>query len=266
MKSFLAKPDQTYAEHLQYVYSAWQQTIAAKQHLIERIAQQYDFSYHDFVKASLLTIAFHDIGKMIMPFQEMMEAIRTDTPFNVKRNYRHELVSLLYVLEQLTQRQWAAYKPLILLGALAVAGHHRALNSDLTSFERERVSNQPQRIHDGITEAFSLAEALFRSEGWSLSPNVNEAIESADPYKTLAQVTSGLHKFVDQEGPERSRTVYALLKGILHYADWHGSGMAPVHYTTDVGSAEVIQHIRDRCREKGIHYGAKAVSTGVRRP
>ena len=93
---FHAKPDQTYREHLDAVYLAWKETVNAKRPLIERIAKKYNFSVERFLKGSLLTIAFHDIGKMIEPFQEMILAIRHNKSFDKKRNYRHELVSFVY--------------------------------------------------------------------------------------------------------------------------------------------------------------------------
>ena len=62
---FYAKPDQTYLQHLEAVHAAWEETVTAKHHLIERLAQKYNFSMERFLKGSLLTIVFHDIGKLI---------------------------------------------------------------------------------------------------------------------------------------------------------------------------------------------------------
>ncbi|MEP9411419.1 MAG: hypothetical protein HRF42_08450, partial [Candidatus Brocadia sp.] len=93
---FYAKPDQTYREHLEAVYSAWKETTKAKRPLIERLALKYNFSVERFLKGSLLTVAFHDIGKMIEPFQEMMSAVRQNKSFDKKINYRHELISFVY--------------------------------------------------------------------------------------------------------------------------------------------------------------------------
>jgi CRISPR-associated endonuclease/helicase Cas3 len=83
--TFYAKPDQTYKEHAEAVYTAWKETISAKRPLIERMAEKYNFSAERFLKGSLLTIAFHDIGKMIEPFQEMMWAIIHNKSFDKKK-------------------------------------------------------------------------------------------------------------------------------------------------------------------------------------
>ena len=105
--------------------------------LIERLANRYSFSVERFLKGSLLTIALHDIGKMIEPFQEMMIAIRQNKPFDKKSNYRHELISFIYTAKYWQEDKQGNYLTCIPLEALAVVGHHRPLNSDLTSFNRE---------------------------------------------------------------------------------------------------------------------------------
>lgn len=74
--TFYAKPNQTYQEHLEAVYTAWKETVDAKKPLLERLAKRYAFSVDRFLQGSLLTIALHDIGKMIEPFQAMVKVER----------------------------------------------------------------------------------------------------------------------------------------------------------------------------------------------
>ena len=142
--SFHAKPDQTYREHLDAVYLAWKETVNAKRPLIERIAKKYNFSVERFLKGSLLTIAFHDIGKMIEPFQEMILAIRHNKSFDKKRNYRHELVSFVYTAKYWQKINKENYLSSIPLEALAVVSHHKMLDSDLTAFNRECIASLPK--------------------------------------------------------------------------------------------------------------------------
>jgi CRISPR-associated endonuclease/helicase Cas3 len=258
MTVFFAKPDQTYREHLEAVYTAWRQTVAAMRPLIERLAGTYDFSYEDLIHASLLTIALHDIGKMIAPFQEMMATIRAHEQYDTRRNYRHELVSSLYVV---SQRAGSKQAPFIVLGALAVAGHHRTLNSDLTSFERERKAAArhdppPQQLPAGIDEAIAVAQELFEREGARIDVRRDGRLLRVNPYENLRAMIPYVHTYVaaDGGGVERSRVLYALLKGILHYADWHGSGMAPVNYALSGGADPLVDHLATRCEAKGIPY------------
>lgn len=254
--TFYAKPDQTYREHLEAVYSAWKETINAKRPLLERVAKKYNFSVKRFIKGSLLTIAFHDIGKMIEPFQKMMEAIREQNSFDKKINYRHELVSFIY-----TAKYWQAIKDddyfsCIPFEAIAVVGHHKTLNSDLTSFNRESMmASPPKVIPDGINQAILIAEELFKREGLTL-PSVKHDSKYEDPYKSLTSLISSglLSKGIEKDGTEKCRVIYSLLKGILHYADWHGSGKASVLYSIDKDADTIIDTLINRCRVKGITY------------
>ena len=256
MTVFFAKPDQTYREHLDSVYASWRQTIDVTQPLIKRFARQCNFAVDDLLHASLLTIALHDVGKMIAPFQEMMATIRAGQAYDTRQNYRHELVSFLYIASQL-ERSTPACKPLVMLGALAVAGHHKLLNSDLTSFERERTAASPLQLPAGIHEAFEVAANLFERQGGHMGINSTDRLqqlEHADPYKNVAALIPYVYKYVSQEGFERSRLTYALLKGILHYADWHGSGNAPVNYALKTDTETFVHHLSERCETKGIAY------------
>ncbi len=256
MTVFFAKPNQTYREHVEAVYASWGQTVDVTRPLIERLARQCNFSVDDLVRASLLTVAFHDVGKMIAPFQEMMATIQAGEAYDTRQNYRHELVSFLYIAAQL-ERSTPTCKPLVLLGALAVAGHHKLLNSDLTSFERERIAAPPRQLLAGIREAFGVATDLFeREQGHLVGESVErlQQLEHADPYKNVAALIPYLYKYVSKEGFERSRLVYALLKGMLHYADWHGSGKAPVNYALEIDPETFVRHISERCETKGIAY------------
>ena len=70
--AYYAKPDQTYRQHLEYVHAAWKETVTAKALLIERLAKKYNFSVERFLQGSLLTVVFHDIGKMIEVFQDSL--------------------------------------------------------------------------------------------------------------------------------------------------------------------------------------------------
>lgn len=132
--TFYAKPDQTYKDHLEAVYAAWKETVSAKRPLIERVAKRYNFSVERFLKGSLLTVAFHDIGKMIEPFQEMMQAAIHNKPFDKSKNYRHELVSFIFAAKYWGDINKKDSLSTIPLEALAVVSHHKNLDSDLTSF------------------------------------------------------------------------------------------------------------------------------------
>lgn len=253
--TFYAKPDQTYREHLEAVYSAWKETIYAKRIMIERLSRKYNFSSSRFIHGSLLTVAFHDIGKMIELFQEMMLAAREQKSFDRKNNYRHELVSFIYTAKYWHLFNKDNYLSSIPLEALSVVGHHKTLNSDLTAFSREGTTTPPKVIPDGIKEAILIAEELFRKEGIDL-PSLKDSSRLEDPFKSLSKLIwdGALNKGIEKDGGEKIRTLYFLLKGILHYADWHGSGKTSVRYSISSEPAAIISELEKRCRTKGIIY------------
>lgn len=254
--TFYAKPDQTYREHLEAVCAAWKETINAKALLIERVAKRYNFSIERFRKGSLLTIVFHDIGKMIEPFQNMMNAIIQNKPFDKSKNYRHELVSFIYTAKYWQLINQEENLSAIPLEAMAVVGHHKNLDSDLTSFNRESVmSNPPPIISDGINEAIEIAKELFRQEGYILPP-IKQISHYEDPFKSLAYlITSGiLSKGIQKDGEQKCRDIYFLMKGILHYADWYGSGKKSVTYSVVKDTSAIIDELKKRCDKKGITF------------
>jgi CRISPR-associated endonuclease/helicase Cas3 len=253
--TFYAKPDQTYEEHIEAVYTAWVETINAKRPLVERLAEKYNFSAERFLKGSLLTIAFHDIGKMIKPFQEMMGAIINNKAFDKRKNYRHEVVSFLFTVKYWHLINKEEYLSSIPLEALSVVGHHKSLNSDLTSFTRESVQGPPPIILGGFNEAVAIAEDMFKRVGYIL-PLVKQISNREDSFKSLSNLIANgfISKGIEKDGAEKCRAIYFLLKGILHYADWYGSGKKSVTYRVIKEIPLVIDELKERCNNKGIAF------------
>ncbi|MHC9540907.1 MAG: CRISPR-associated helicase Cas3' [Vulcanimicrobiota bacterium] len=255
MTEFYAKPDQTYREHLEAVYTAWKETFTAKELLIHKLSERFSFSVKRLKMGSLLTIAFHDIGKMIEPFQKMMKAIRNSKKFDIKTNYRHELVSFVYSVQY-----WSVINKKVEclsrvpIEALSIVAHHKDLNSDLTSFQREAMfSYTPLIDSDALQLAISLAREFFEREGFDLPDLDLSRLKNIKPYESLASFVSS-NILGKGELPERLRCLYFLLKGILHYADWHGSGKKQVVYSVSRNCNDVLQQTQLRCKLKGIKF------------
>ena len=256
MTVFYAKHDQTYRQHLEAVHAAWKETITAKSYLIERLAKKYNFSIERFLQGSLLTVVLHDIGKMVKPFQDLMDAIRNNEKIDWKKNYRHELASFPFVVAAWNKINQFSNLSQVPIEALAVVGHHKPLNTDLTSFDRERNSAFPDFVAGGLEEAYNFAREAFLQEGWSL-PRLPDRIEEQDPYSLLAGLIgwNGLWgKLLSKEDSEKIRVLYFLTKGILHYADWHGSGGASVKYSITKSADALIKDLAEHCRKKGISF------------
>jgi len=61
-------------------------------------------------------------------------------------------------------------------------------------------------------------------------------------------------KLLNQEESDRVRVLYILIKGILHYADWHGSGKDKVCYRIETSPQILEEKLKLRCQEKEIVF------------
>lgn len=258
MRLFWAKPDQTYEEHIDATFKAWKATVQSVSPLIRRTGALYGFSEERFLQSSLLSVVLHDIGKITGPFQRMMEFARRGEKFNYKENYRHEVASFPFTIMGSIGllKQSGPLMGRLPIEAIAVVAHHKRLNPDLTSFDRERLKEKVIFCEDGLPMALTLASDIFRHEGYFF-PSIPVELYKNNPYKELAKFVAGdvfsmLTQETDMEG---SRSTYALLKGILHYADWYGSGKEPVNYSLKTQPRALLEHIEQWCKTKAISFG-----------
>lgn len=181
-----AKPDQSYEEHINASYRAWKQTIEAKRNLINRFSQKFGFDERRFLMSSLLSVVLHDIGKCTDIFQKMMFTKQKGEHFDYHENYRHELVSFMYAVygsSALTQQEGRLVGKLP-IEALAVLGHHKAINPNMSFFEKERTNEIPSIIEDGEKQALILAKQIFNKEGYDFPDNLFKFnVQNIDPYK-----------------------------------------------------------------------------------
>lgn len=95
---------------------------------------------------------------------------------------------------------------------------------------------------------------MFRKEGIKLPP-LKDSLRLEDPFKSLSGlIWNALNKGIEKDGGEKIRTLYLLLNGILHYADWHGSGKTSVQYSINNEPDSIIDELEKRCHTKGIIY------------
>jgi len=256
--TFWAKPNQTYEEHINAAYRAWKSTVSAKKNLIKRIGKQYGFNEERFLKSSLLTVVLHDIGKNIEPFQNMMKAIQQGQKFDYRENYRHELESFCFVMRGaigLSAQEGGSLPGKLPFEALAVLGHHKRIDPSLDSFHREGVSTKPSICDEGMISALALAEQIFRREGYNF-PKV--PVHEYDPYKEVSGLIGyeGVFSrlFECEENPDADRTIYSLIKAILHYSDWLGSAGRDIPYSVNHNGKDLFREIEKRCKYKKIAF------------
>ena len=257
-RQYWAKPDQTYEEHITAAYRAWRETVAGKKELIRRTGQVCGFEPDRFLQSSLLTVVLHDIGKNIHPFQRMMRMIQARRRIDPRENYRHEIVSYAFMLHAglaLQKQEGNLLSVQLPIEAVAVLGHHKPINPIMEGFHREATASPPVICDDGVALAIDLAREIFAEEGYTLPkfrfPKGNPMVSVNE----LIGIEGYFPKFYEQfSDPTHLRSTYALLKGILHYADWHGSAGTPVNYSLQARESDLLAHIQARCKARKIPF------------
>lgn len=254
-----AKPDQSYEKHINASYRAWKQTVEAKRNQIKRFSEEFGFDERRFLMSSLLSVVLHDIGKCTDIFQQMMLAAQNEERFDYRKNYRHELVSFLYAVygSFALTRQEGQLVGKIPLEALAVLGHHKAINPNMRFFEKERTNKIPSVDEDEAKQALLLAKQIFEKEGYEFPDEVFKfSIKDIDPYDKASDFLNNFiaKMFHEESNWEAIRPTYLLLKAILHYSDWHGSSGSDLNYHLQTKSAELISEIEKRCKLKDIDF------------
>jgi CRISPR-associated endonuclease/helicase Cas3 len=255
--AFLAKPDQSYEHHVEAAHNAWREVLP---HLIQkatRLQELHGCPVEGFVIRSLLAVVLHDLGKLIVPFQRMMDAVRRGRKPDYRENYRHELASFPFVVVagiELNKR-YGPYMGNLPLEALAVAAHHRRLNTDMTSFERERLVGKVAWHEDGVQRGLELAADIFRRNGFQF-PDLPLALCREPPFVSLSNLISKSIFAKLMNGCDRSavRSVYALIRGALHYADWYGSAGVRVDFDLEMETTELLGLLERRCLERSISF------------
>ncbi|WP_286979089.1 CRISPR-associated helicase Cas3' [Aminobacterium sp. UBA5514] len=251
-----AKPDQSYEDHLVAVFQAWRQAIEMKRHLIDKMHTLYGISTDEILKASLLSIALHDIGKMNEPFQKIMASLNGGAPFDRKKNFRHELSSFPFVAMMGAELRKAAPEtlfPQTPIEAIAVLGHHLAVDGDLSSFERERIQKDACFIEEGIEEALNIAESFFKRMNWNQKFVLPQ--NKSTPYDlALSTCKKALPCLTKRDGIQKCRDFYVLIKGLLYYADWHGSGNIKINYSVEKKPRTLVKDLQNRCQKKNIQF------------
>ncbi len=253
---YWAKPNQTYAEHINAAYEAWKTTVNAKKTLISKVSKTYGFTERRFLESSLLTVVLHDIGKNIEPFQKMMDAVRNHRSFDYKENYRHELVSFSFTIRgALALREKEGFLTETPIEALAVLSHHKRINTDMRSFHREKHREKPVIYENGMKEALLLAKNIFKKEGFLFPQIPIDRYDSYTEASGLIGYDGVFGKILEKEkNPDAVRETYLLLKAILHYADWYGSAGTKVNYSLKKQVGGFVDDVKKHCTENGIKF------------
>ncbi len=260
--TFLAKcrPDESYEEHVWKVYLAWKNLIERHATLIERICQRHQVDRDRFLIRSLITVALHDMGKLSVNFQRMMRAESDSERYRAMvANFRHEYASVAFVrsaILNLNKKTDALLKQnsRIPLEAMAVLGHHKTVDADLSRFEREQ--NNPESLEweaGSLEEGKRVAQKIFNDYGIPLPEIDFEKCFQYAHKPSVCNFARELHKYV-LDYPS-ARELLVLMKGLLMTADWCASSNDP-DYATNVlvGPHLVAPYLQKKVEEGGGTY------------
>lgn len=247
---FKAKPDRSYEDHILQVYQTWKNVIQAFNSTIESFCRKYNFDKNQFSLRSLIAILLHDIGKMLVSFQQMMEAKAKNKKFDYEKNYRHELASIgflyyWYIIKNKNNDQVLNFP----IEALAVAGHHKTLDTDFRSFQKEflMADSKLTYLQEGLDHAIHLASKILLEEGFDAFQFDIGKITRHSGIKYLNNIFNKIRDYPDHS---LLREFYALLKGILHYADWIASSGSPTCFKITYQNNQYEKLIREKLIEK----------------
>ena len=155
----------------------------------------------------------------------------------MKANFRHEYASVSFVrsaILSLNRETGVLLKqnPYIPLEAMAVLGHHKTVDADLSRFERER--NNPESLEweaGSLEEGKRVAQKIFDDYGIPLPQIDFEKCFQYAHKPSVCNFAKELHKYVSDCSP--ARELFVLMKGLLMTADWCASSKVP-DYATNV--------------------------------
>lgn len=199
--SLLGKPNQTLVDHTNEVLKIWEKIF---------LSYSDEINDNEFWKKSLITIIFHDIGKIINSFQDMMIAIKNNKRYDSNSNFRHELFSGV-IVSLLVKND--------ILPAVSVFSHHKNLNSEL--FDSDKTKKVTFNIHNLIdfykyySDRLSVQNFNFNKENLQRLNQLNAEI--------CHDIYLKKYFYRRDEISKEDRRKYIFYKGILQICDWFAS-------------------------------------------
>jgi CRISPR-associated endonuclease/helicase Cas3 len=240
MNKILAKSDEPYTAHIANCVEELKWIFNQKSSIIKRLCNQYQIDEHRLWAGILAVVVFHDIGKVTKQFQLIVKK-----KLNPSKNYRHELASMPIIAE-VCKKLGPLYKGAkIPFEALIVMTHHKLFTGRM--FERES-STSPDYLPE-LSSAIEFSEKLLLENGVSLKLKMDNTSNPYEYYKKIYQLVLQSNEVLDT----REQTIFSLMKGLFHYADWYASGKRlPFAVTTNPDKLE--ETLKIRATRKGIAY------------
>ena len=246
----------TYEYHVGSCLEIASEFLNLNREALESVCSRLETSCAELTALCLRAVFFHDIGKLGDFFQaRMRRRLGPDGKDDPKRFFRHELLSacLLHSL-------WDRKKGVFPYDVWAVLGHHKKLDRAWSAFVRERGTPKPDRL---TTEQIQFG--LNFDDRWkTLAAQDDKALKKLlNPhlFEDMDEDCNWVARFLDDfcnrclsfrmlngiDGA-RNRTISALVRGIVGYADWQASASPRnrlrLRHTLD------SQKLNDKLRER----------------
>lgn len=265
MKQEYAKPCAgergTYTYHVSECYRLWEEIFQSRAEALACFCNSISMSLEDFQEKAKKAVLFHDAGKLLPTFQQQMQRLVEKQAPDPALHFRHELASALLLFAM----EWETLKnneTLIPYEILAVLGHHKPLQPDWQSFEREKICQESpgldektiQRIVQ-VAETFGLCCDLditatvkrFTFAKWPTLLLENGLGERLKP-TTLGNIPASERR--------KLRLAYALTKGLLMTCDWLASAKSedqlPINHK--MTSAVLRKKLKEKVEQEGRKY------------
>lgn len=248
---YWAKPDELYQVHIQNCYAVWEKLSEENEHLLVLFAQRHNIPYSKLREKIVLAILFHDVGKLLPVFQKNMELIRMNKKPDYSKNFRHELISAVFL--------WALYisrlkndseeKKYLPFEIYAVLGHHKELEPMFSSFDRElKCAKWPGLERERVNYAIGCISPILEKEKLVVDKksgiSVFEENHHAKLLKYLKDIVSSSKLYQRNTNNHLERQIFSLIKGIVCYCDWYASAHTEVKFLPDLTAEGLLATIK----------------------
>lgn len=224
----LAKPDQTLFEHTNKVYHIWETIYERYQHIIESKVGA------DFWQKSLISVIFHDIGKIVDSFQEMIHAIKEHKYFDYENNFRHELFSGIVVACLLKND---------ILPSVAVFSHHKNLNDEL--FDSQKCKEFSFDINH-LKDFYHNYEKVLSKYGFRFEISTLEKLKDLNSKNCYEFFNKRIFWHRRETITQLNRIEYIFYKGILQVCDWLASSGKSIRDDLLIEKEELRKKVQDK--------------------
>ncbi len=205
--------DGTYEYHVRRCMDVLDNEISYRKLVLNKLLSNMGYNVSEFIGNMRLAVVFHDLGKLNPYFQDYMKRLLEKQKLLGVKHFRHEILSCLFLLQNDKSKMFPYH-------ILAVLGHHKALSSDLKSFEREKIWQDmwPEIPTDALRHAVELAR------DFDVKVDGKNNLSGVKAQKVLEMFIKAASIAFNKE-QEKLKVIYSVSKGLMHNCDWVGSSL-----------------------------------------